>query len=196
VRPWPCRAPPSSRRPRRGRPVRGARDHDVVLRQTEDPETLDADLDTLFGLHATRWQDASSFAPNAAFHRAFARDALANGWLRLAILDVDGHPAAARYDFRMGSVHLAYYSGRDTAWASESVGLVLRVLTMRRALEEGVREYRFLRGGEAYKYRFATSDAGLVTVAQTRGVRGRAAALAITKAAGRPMVRRFIERFV
>ena len=38
-----------------------------------------------------------------------------------------------------------------------------------------MREYRLLRGGEAYKDRFATGDPGLETVAVPRGARGRMA---------------------
>ena len=41
-------------------------------------------------------------------------------------------------------------------------------------MEDGVREYRFLRGGEPYKSRWADRDAGLETVALGRGLRGRA----------------------
>src|SRR3712207_8750613 len=40
---------------------------------------------------------------------------------------------------------------------------------MRTAMEDGVREYRFLRGRERHKLRFPTEDAGLETVALARG---------------------------
>jgi hypothetical protein len=36
-------------------------------------------------------------------------------------------------------------------------------------------EYRFLRGEEEYKYRFASSDPGLATIGLTRGFTSRAA---------------------
>ena len=41
-------------------------------------------------------------------------------------------------------------------------------------------EYRFLEGSEAYKYRFASEDEGLDTIAIPRSLRGRAAVLAAT----------------
>ena len=40
-------------------------------------------------------------------------------------------------------------------------------------------EYRFLRGGEGYKDRFASDDPGLETMALARGPVGRAALLAV-----------------
>jgi CelD/BcsL family acetyltransferase involved in cellulose biosynthesis len=53
------------------------------------------------------------------------------------------------------------------------MGTALDLHAIRTACEEGVREYRFLRGGEPYKYRFATDDPGLVSIAVARGVLGR-----------------------
>ena len=114
-------------------------------------------------------------APKAAFHREFAAQALARGWLELWILEVDERPVAARYDFLAGGRWFAYSAGRDPAWSRESVGLVLRAHTIRTAIERGATECRLLRGDEAYKERLATSDDGLVTIAIGRDIAGRAA---------------------
>ena len=56
--------------------------------------------------------------------------------------------------------------------------------TIRAAIDEGVTEYKLLRGGEEYKGRFATSDPGLESFAVGSGVVGGAAALAAGVAAG------------
>jgi CelD/BcsL family acetyltransferase involved in cellulose biosynthesis len=50
---------------------------------------------------------------------------------------------------------------------------------MRRALEGGATEYRFLGGDEDYKYRFATDDPRLETVAVPATGRGRVATAAL-----------------
>jgi CelD/BcsL family acetyltransferase involved in cellulose biosynthesis len=55
---------------------------------------------------------------------------------------------------------------------------VLLCHTIRAAVEDGAEEYWFLRGGEAYKDRFAEENPGVETVAVARGVRGRAAVAA------------------
>jgi CelD/BcsL family acetyltransferase involved in cellulose biosynthesis len=65
------------------------------------------------------------------------------------------------------------------------VGFVLLGHTVRAATQDGMTEYRFLRGGEAFKERFGPRDDGLVTVGLARGPAGRAV-LAAARAALRP----------
>lgn len=167
------------------------RGHRVEIRRTADPDRLDADFDTFLALHRARWGDRSSLLPRARFHRAFAAAALDRGWLQLWILEVDGQAVAARYDFGMGDRWFAYSAGRDPAWSRASVGLIMRAHTIRAAIDLGASEYRLLRGDEAYKERFATSDPGLVTIVGGRGGTGRLAALGGTAAsAARGMRRR------
>ena len=143
-----------------------AREHDLRFRLSDDPERLDADLDTLFRLHDARWSgDTRSFDPPLdAFHRDFARAALDRGWLRLWLLELDGRQAAAWLGYRCGGAEWYYQAGRDPALEREAVGFVLMNHTIREALNDGMREYRLLLGGESYKDRFANADHGLETV--------------------------------
>ena len=104
----------------------------------------------------------------AAFHLDFARAALARGWLRLWLLELDGQPVAAWYGFRYAGCEWYYQMGRDPRRDRQAVGFVLLCHTMRDAFDAGVREYRLLRGDEEYKDRFATHDPGLATVAVAR----------------------------
>ncbi|HEY8202703.1 MAG TPA: GNAT family N-acetyltransferase [Actinomycetota bacterium] len=153
-----------------------ARHHRVAYRLVQDGEQLPAALDTLFRLHQLRWPPGSSaFQPRAAFHREFAAMALERGWLRLWILELDGQPAAALYGFRFGAVESHYQGGRDPVFDRLSLGFVLLAHAIRQALDDGVAEYRFLHGHDAYKYRFADDDPGLETITLTRGMAGRAA---------------------
>ena len=151
------------------------REHDAAFRLCDDPERLDDDLSTLFRLHEARWEEGvtTAFAPDRErVHRDFARRALDRGWLRLWILEADGQAVAAWLGFRYGGAEWYYQSGRDPDWERQSVGFVLMAHTIRSALEDGVRVYRLLRGGEAYKSRFSNADDGLQTVALTRTVAG------------------------
>ena len=91
------------------------------------------------------------------------------------LLEVDGVPRAAWYGFRFCGVEAYYQAGRDPAWDRWSVGWILLVHSVREALADGMREYRFLRGGEGYKYRWTTTDPGLDTIGLARGAAGHAA---------------------
>jgi CelD/BcsL family acetyltransferase involved in cellulose biosynthesis len=162
----------------RARERRLARDHALAFRLADDPSRLDNDLGLLFRLHAARWGAPSPFLRWRQFHAEFARVALERGWLRLWFLELDGRPAAAWYGFRFGRVESYYQAGRDLARNDASVGFVLLAHTIREAASDGMREYRFLRGGEPFKSRFADADPGLETVVVTRGVRGRLAGAA------------------
>jgi CelD/BcsL family acetyltransferase involved in cellulose biosynthesis len=150
----------------------------VTYRLCDNPGRLDADLDVLFSLHDARWagRQSSAFARTSqSFHRDFAHRALARGWLRLWVMELDRKPVAAWYGFRRGDVELYYQSGRDRAHDRDSVGFVLLCHTIRAALEDGMEAYWFLRGNEAYKGRFAEEDPGLQTRTAARSMRGRAA---------------------
>ena len=170
----------------------------VRFRLASDPNRLHDDLTQLLALHLARWGAGSAFTRWEAFHREFATVALERGWLRLWFLELDGRPAAAWYGFRFEGVESYYQAGRDPGRSDESVGFVLLAHSIREAAHDGVREYRFLRGGEPFKLRFADEDAGLETLALGRGAKGGiAAALA---AAGlrsdvlRSMLRRVADR--
>lgn len=168
------------------------REHDLRYRLTEDPERLEADLRTLFALHAARWgEDSGSFAGGReGFHRAFAARALEAGWLRLWTMELRGHPVAAWYGFRFGGIETYYQAGRDPRYEELHVGFVLLLHTIRCAFEAGMQEYRFGLGGEEYKSRFTEVDPGLDTLALGLGLPARAA-VALSRAALRmPPARR------
>jgi CelD/BcsL family acetyltransferase involved in cellulose biosynthesis len=154
------------------------REHGLSFRLSNDPERLRRDMEALVRLHHARWGEERSGAlrtPAAAFHFEFAATALERGWLRLWMAEVEGKPIAAWYGFRFGGTESYYQSGRDPRWGRHSIGLVLLAHTIREAMADGVREYKLLRGGEAYKNRFATGDPGLETVAVGSGRAGRLA---------------------
>jgi CelD/BcsL family acetyltransferase involved in cellulose biosynthesis len=172
------------------------REHRLYYRLSDDADRLDADLDLLFALHRARWQGSSSaFVADEPFHREFAACALERGWLRLWFMELDGTAVAAWYGFRFGGAEFAYQSGREPSLDARSIGFVLHVHSMREALQDGVHEYRFLRGGEAYKSRFANEDGGLVTIGLAQNLMGRAA-LRTARSLGRSQLARTTVRSI
>jgi CelD/BcsL family acetyltransferase involved in cellulose biosynthesis len=159
------------------------RDHEVSYRYA-DPATLDSDLDAAFRLHRARFHEhvCNFCGDHEPFQREFAALALERGWLRLLLLEIDGKPVCCEYGFVFENAYFAYQGGRDPAWDRESVGFLLEVESIRRTLEEGAAEYRFLGGEEDYKYRYPTEDPRLETVASPASRRGRVACAALASA--------------
>ena len=143
------------------------------FRLTREAVELVPDLDTLFELHRRRWRDRrTNFLAHERFHREFAALALDRGLLRLWLLETADGPVAAWYGFRFAGSELYYQAGRDPAYDHASVGLALLAHSIREAQQDGVHEYRFLRGGEEFKQRFTSDDTGLETVGRVRSRRG------------------------
>jgi len=173
------------------------RDHHVRYREPA-AATLDDDLDSAYRLHHARFGEHKGClfcGEHEAFQRAFAACALERGWLRLLLLELDGEPVAFDYGFLFHDAYFAYQGGRDPAWDRKSVGFLLELESIRRALADGIVEYRFLGGEEQYKYRYPTEDPRLETVAAPATPLGRAATSALAATwrlrLGEALVRRF-----
>ena len=105
----------------------------------------------------------------------------------------DGRCSVVRIPLRRGRVRLSIGSRAFAGWAVDRV-------CPARAFDEGGAprrraRHRFLRGGEAYKSRFANEDRGLVTIGMGRNLLG-AAALVATKSLGRSQVARTTVRTI
>ena len=165
----------------RNRRNRLEREHEVRYRYA-DSATLERDLDAAFRLHRARFREHPGClfcGEHEPFQREFAAVALERGWLRLLLLEVDGEPVCCEYGFLFEDAYFAYQGGRDPAWNRYSVGFLLEVESIRRTLEEGAAEYRFLGGEERYKYRYPTEDPRLETVLAPATWQGRVASAAL-----------------
>ena len=147
-------------------------EHEVRFRSTRSEVELDRDIDTLFNLHDLRREQlgGSSLSSERArsFHRTFAKRALAQGWLRLSFLEIDGEAAAAAYDWQIGSRYACYQSGFDPTWSSYGVGALLEDYAIETAIAAGAEEFDMLLGDEAYKLRQATAVRRVETVAAVK----------------------------
>ena len=74
------------------------------------------------------------------------------GWLSLDFLEVEGARVAATFSFVYSGVFYLYNSAFDASWGAQSPGIVLVVRLIRRAIEQGIRRFDFLRGTERYKF--------------------------------------------
>jgi CelD/BcsL family acetyltransferase involved in cellulose biosynthesis len=169
------------------------RAHGLRYRLCNNRARLDRDLDLLFALHRQRWRHGESqFTRHEAFHRHFATLAYERGWLRLWFLELNGAAVAAWYGLRYGDVDWYYQAGRDHAWDRCGVGFVLLTHSIREAMADGVREYRFGRGDEEYKKRFTADESTVETIALARGLKGRLAVAAVQQTRARRLLRRLL----
>lgn len=151
----------------------------LAFRLAADRGRLDADFARFSVLHRARWGRASAFVRWESFVREFALLAFDRGWLRLWFLERAGAPVAAWLGFRFEGVDSYYQAGRDPGYSDGPVGFVLLAHTIREASQDGMREYRLLRGGEAFKTRLADRDPGVETHVLAEGMRGRVATAAV-----------------
>ena len=161
----------------------------AAFRLANDPERFDQDLDRLFALHRARWPRAPDSARRSRSTASSRRSRSSAAGLRLWLLEIDGEARAAWYGFRFANVESYYQAGRDAEWDRYRVGFVLLCHSIREAVTDGVHEYRFLRGDEEFKSRFASHDHGLETIALGRGRLGRFA-LGAGLRLPRPLLRR------
>jgi CelD/BcsL family acetyltransferase involved in cellulose biosynthesis len=127
------------------------------------PDNVDALLDALFRTHAARWgmrgEEGMLMGDEIqSFHRQVARGLLQRGVLRLYGLRFDGRLAGALESFFEKDAAYFYLHGFEPEVARFSPGLQLVGRFIDDAVERGIRRIDFLRGREAYKYRWGAKD--------------------------------------
>ena len=98
------------------------------------------------------------------------------------------------YDLRFAGRQHQYQQGRDPSRDRLSVGFLALLSAMTGAADDGMTEYRFLRGDEPYKYDYADADPRLQTFVVGRGAAGHVAARAAChlQRHAHPLVRRWL----
>jgi CelD/BcsL family acetyltransferase involved in cellulose biosynthesis len=167
------------------------------FRRVETADELERGMDALVRLHQARWQmkdEPGSFALLGVERllREAARDALAEHRLRLWTLALNGEIAAVQLAFLDNGTAHCFQVGFDPAYARDSVGKVMLMLSIKDCIEDPeVREYDFMGGDQAYKECWAKATReNLRLVWQRSSVRTLAfASLGLAEHAGRSMAR-------
>jgi CelD/BcsL family acetyltransferase involved in cellulose biosynthesis len=131
----------------------------VVRARPKDAETV---LAQLVRLHQARWHGRGGGVLGDArvirFHQYAIADLFEQNLLRCYWLEVAGTVAAIYYGFMHANVAYAYLGGFDPVFAYESPGTILLDHAIREAVREGAGEFHFLRGREAYKFKWGATD--------------------------------------
>jgi CelD/BcsL family acetyltransferase involved in cellulose biosynthesis len=152
----------------------------VSIEVATSPEQAPRAMEHFFQLHRARWaadggSDGLRDERYEPFHRAAAQLLAERGRLRMYTLFAARRPVASVYGVLHGKTFFYYQSGYEPLWASRSVGLVLLARTVQDAFAEGLSDFDFLRGNEAYKAQWAKEERWTVQLRLFRGARGRAA---------------------
>lgn len=135
----------------------------------EDEESLDEELDHLFGLmKMTPNKDVFLTAEMETQMRAIAQAAFSNGWLRLSLLQVGREKAAAMISFDYNNRIWAYNMGKSPKFNEISPGIVQSGYVIMDAIEHGKEVLDLMRGGEEYKYHMGAKDRFVVRVTISR----------------------------
>lgn len=136
---------------------------DAALRVLTGRDEAGAALPDFFRLHRLSAPDKERFLTPAveAFFAAITASTADAGALRLYVLDIDGEAVAMMYAFVAAGRLLVYNSGYDPTRSATSVGMVLTGMMIANAAESGLNVCDFMRGNEAYKYRFGATDVPL-----------------------------------
>jgi len=134
-----------------------------------DGTTLDAEVDAFLAMMAEEPEKAKFLteAMHLQMHLS-CRAAFENGWLQLAFLVVDGQKAAGYLNFDYLNRIWVYNSGIERRFLELSPGWVLLGYLLQWANENKRTEFDFMRGDEAYKYRFGGVDKLVVRAKVTR----------------------------
>jgi CelD/BcsL family acetyltransferase involved in cellulose biosynthesis len=116
----------------------------------------------LVRLHGARWKERGGGVlahPRVHhFHRQAMQELDRAGLLNLLVCRIGGKVAGIYYGLQHGAQAYAYICGFDPDQAFVSPGTLLLGRAIEQAMQQGAREFHFLRGNESYKYEWGATD--------------------------------------
>ncbi|UCI09635.1 GNAT family N-acetyltransferase [Mesorhizobium sp. B1-1-8] len=161
---------PARRRRQLRRALRAAqrRGRLTIMRTEAASETF---LAQLIRLHNARWAGQGGGVLTQStieFHRNALPRLAAKHLARCWLIEIDGAVVGAYYGFHHRDRAYAYLGGFDPDYAQESPGAILIGKAIAEAVQDGAREFDFLRGRENYKYGWGAEDRWTVQRVWTR----------------------------
>lgn len=140
---------------------------ELRLQVADGRERLQVLLEEVFSVEASGWKGARGTAiacrpETRRFYTDVAAWAAERGWLRLAVLRLDGRPLAVQYLLEVDGVQYALKGGYDPGAERFSPGILLLEALLERAFATGIRRFALLGGDEPYKLAFANGRQELV----------------------------------
>ena len=152
--------------------------YEAVFSECNVPDVETA-MEDLFELHKKRREmlrKESDFITKRmmAFHMDISRTLHRKGIVRVYCMRINGVPASMLYGFTYNKKFFYYQAGMDPQYEKLSVGMVLMGYCIKDCIEKGLVEFDFLRGREAYKYRWTDTWKTTASIAlPAGGLKGR-----------------------
>ncbi len=136
----------------------------------EDDERLPQAMEEFLRLHKWSREDKAAFMTDAmqSFFRALTTEFVKMGIAKLYFMELDGIKVSATMCFDYENTLYLYNSGYDPEFSHLSVGLLLKALCIRDAMETDKEVFDFLRGDEPYKYDLGGQDTSIYKLTVTR----------------------------
>ena len=123
------------------------------LRVVKEREAVRSSLGAFLEWFRSRRPDKAEFmdGPMTDFFLSVTETLAAQRMLRLYFFEMDSDPVAGVLCFERGGTTYLYNNGFDRRFASLSIGMLSKLLTIRECIERGQKVYDFLKGAEPYK---------------------------------------------
>ncbi|MBS2017667.1 MAG: GNAT family N-acetyltransferase [Deltaproteobacteria bacterium] len=142
-----------------------------IFEHVRTPAQLAEGKRILEALHRERWPEGGVYrsAKFRAFHDLVMPRLLGIGALDVGWMTVKGQPVSAYYNLSWNGHIWHYQSGRKLDAPDDArVGVTMHALLIKRAIDEGMREYDFLAGVSQYKTSLASETRSLLTLRAAR----------------------------
>ena len=116
---------------------------------------INQEMETFLKLFRSNRSDKAEFMNDRmiAFFKELADSLNKVGILKLFFLDLDERPVSGTMCFNYHSTMYLYNNGYDDRFNSLSVGLLGKLLSIKKSIQSGRKTYDFLKGAEVYKRR-------------------------------------------
>ena len=129
----------------------------VELKDYSELGSLEEAIQILIDLHQKRWTSkgiSGKFLDNKSRNITMqtAKYFAEKDWLRLYFLTVNEKPVAVELNFEYNKKMCCHLKGFDIDYYKYRVGSLLTLKVLEKCIEEGISEYDFMQGDEAYKF--------------------------------------------
>lgn len=124
------------------------------------------DIEEFIRLHKVSTEDKDKFMTEemATFFRRITEKLLVKNCIEIVFMLINGVKVSSTFSFLCHNEYWLYNSGFDRNFEYNAVGLLLKALTIKMAIEKGLTKYNFLRGNERYKYDLGAKDERLYRI--------------------------------